>query len=335
MKNKIFLCIFIIFTFIYSAYAPDSFYEYHRGTYSKYHYYTFEQLKEEEKKGVKDYELFWYIAIDYADQEQTDKAIEYVQKAYDLCQDNEEKGKLLSVLSGIYYESYQFDKAIEACEKALKLLTTSFNKSRVYNKLGRIYEQKKDYEMARYYYQKSLDTDVNEFSYEPYCGLGCILVKEGKYRKAIPLLKKSIEINDKDYKSQYVIGYCYNRLKKIDLSHKHYMNALNLLENPKNKIQKDWLASVNIGLAELYLYSKDKEFLSYSKALEYAKKATENPENIEYASYWRVLADAYYKNNQYEQAIGAIKKAIEMDPKDEKYKENLKKYEDALKNIKK
>ena len=177
--------------------------------------------------------------------------------------------------------------------------TTPYNKSRVYYKLGEIYDQKKDFKKARYNFQKSIDADINEFSYLPYCGLGYILAKEKKYKKALPLLKKSIELNDKYYVSQYAIGYCYYETNNIHLAHKHYMNALNLLENRSGKIVGVWLVFVHRSLAEIYLYSKDEKYLSYSKALEHAKKATENSEYIE-PYYWNLLAEAYYKNKQYE-----------------------------------
>ena len=90
--------------------------------------------------------------------------------------------------------------------------------------------------------------------------------------------------------------------------------------------QGDVLAQNNLGW--LHATAKDPKFRDPKKAIEYAKKAVEGSQGKE-PGYLDTLAEAYYSNREYDKAILTIRKAISLEPDNEYYKEQLKKFENA------
>ena len=90
--------------------------------------------------------------------------------------------------------------------------------------------------------------------------------------------------------------------------------------------QGDVLAQNNLGW--LHATAKDPKFRDPKKAIECAKKAVEGSQGKE-PGYLDTLAEAYYSNREYDKAILTIRKAISLEPDNEYYKEQLKKFENA------
>ena len=83
------------------------------------------------------------------------------------------------------------------------------------------------------------------------------------------------------------------------------------------------------GIAWRYATSEDPIIRNPQKALEYAKKAVElTPQPV--PAYLDTLAEAYYVNGQFDNAIEIEKKAISLRPDHEFLKEQLKKFEQAM-----
>jgi tetratricopeptide (TPR) repeat protein len=107
-----------------------------------------------------------------------------------------------------------------------------------------------------------------------------------------------------------------------------YQGALNdyrkgLEINPKDP-------SIHNNLAWLYATAKGEKFQDKLKALEHAAKAVElsSERNVEILD---TLARVYFINGKIDEAIETEKKALKLEPNNERFKENLKEYEKAMK----
>jgi tetratricopeptide (TPR) repeat protein len=107
-----------------------------------------------------------------------------------------------------------------------------------------------------------------------------------------------------------------------------YQEALTDYQKALEFSPKD--ASIHNNLAWLYATAKEEKFQDKLKALEHAVKAAElsNEKNAEILD---TLAKVYLINGKVNEAIEAEKKALKLEPNNERLKENLKKYEKAIK----
>jgi tetratricopeptide (TPR) repeat protein len=176
---------------------------------------------------------------------------------------------------------------------------------------------KKDYQTAIDHYTRAIEMSPFEASHYYYRGLaGYRMGKEGK---AIDDFNRAI-ILDARRSSAYVYrGLCREKRGEYTKALKDYSTALNL--NPKD-------ASIHNNLAWLYATSKDEKFQDKNKALEHAKRAAElsNEKNAEILD---TLARAYFINGRVKEAIETERKAIELAPYNDGFKENLKVYEES------
>ena len=106
-----------------------------------------------------------------------------------------------------------------------------------------------------------------------------------------------------------------------------YKEALSDYKSALKLKPKD--ASIHNNLAWLYATSKDEKFRDKIKALEHAKKAAELSKERN-AEILDTLARAYHNNLKVKEAVETQKKAISLEPNNDKFKENLKIYEKAL-----
>ena len=70
----------------------------------------------------------------------------------------------------------------------------------------------------------------------------------------------------------------------------------------------------------------DPEVRNAKKAIEYGKKAVYGSREKD-PSYLDTLAEAYYVNGKFKKAIETIRKAISLEPQNEYFKKQLKKFE--------
>ena len=85
-------------------------------------------------------------------------------------------------------------------------------------------------------------------------------------------------------------------------------------------------------LGWLYATSTDPNVRNPEKALEYALKAVAATKE-ENAGVLDTLAEAYFVNGRYSEAVETERKALALEPRDS-FKESLKKYEDAARGKK-
>jgi tetratricopeptide (TPR) repeat protein len=114
-------------------------------------------------------------------------------------------------------------------------------------------------------------------------------------------------------------GLCREKAGEYADALKDYTTALSM--NPKD-------ANIHNNLAWLYATANDEKVKDNIKALEHAVKAAEIS-NEGNADILDTLAMAYFVNGKVKEAIEAEQKALKLEPENERFKGNLKKYEEV------
>ena len=128
------------------------------------------------------------------------------------------------------------DTAIPALEKALKLNPDLFV-SHYY--LGFAYNAKGNGDKAREHFQKFLDragqggdpkmVATAKRAVEGNLRVkGIALAKEKKFAEAVPVLKKAVAANDKDFEAHYYLGLSLVRTKKAAAAQPHFVKVIQL-----------------------------------------------------------------------------------------------------------
>ena len=128
----------------------------------------------------------------------------------------------------IYYKQGKADEAIAAYTTSRQLDTSG---SLACSGLGDVYRYlKKNTDEALNWYKKG--ARLNPKSQNCNYGAGWCYNEKGKYRDAVPYLKKTIEINNQYTVAYTELGYAYYALKRYDEALIELDNSLKLSETP-------------------------------------------------------------------------------------------------------
>lgn len=178
---------------------------------------------------------------------------------------------------------------------------------------------KNDYQAAIEHYSRAIE--MSPFEVSSYYNRGIAQYRLGNDKEAMRDFDKVI-ILDARISTAYVYrGLCRMKGGEYKEALTDYQKALEF--NPKD-------ASIHNNLAWLYATAKDEKFQDKLKALEDAVKAAElsNEKNAEILD---TLARVYFINGKINEAIETVKKAMKLEPNNERFKENLKEFERAMK----
>jgi tetratricopeptide (TPR) repeat protein len=183
---------------------------------------------------------------------------------------------------------------------------------------GKASLNKKDYQSAIEHYTKAIE--MSPFVASHYYDRGIAFYRKGEEKKAIEDFNRAIILNPRSSSSYVYRGLCKVIGGDYQGALKDYRKGLEL--NPKD-------TSIHNNLAWLYATAKDEKFQDKLKALEYAAKAAElsNERNGEILD---TLARVYFINGKINEAIETEKKALKLEPNNERFKENFKEYEKAM-----
>jgi len=184
---------------------------------------------------------------------------------------------------------------------------------------GKASLNKKDYQAAIEHYTRAIE--MSPFVLSHYYDRGIAWYRKGEEKKAIDDFSKVIILDPRSGSAYVYRGLC--KVKGGD-----YQEALNDYKKGLELNPKD--PSIHNNLAWLYATAKDEKFQDKLKALEYAAKAAElsSERNAEVLD---TLARVYFINGKINEAIETEKKALKLEPNNERFKENLKEYEKAMK----
>jgi tetratricopeptide (TPR) repeat protein len=107
--------------------------------------------------------------------------------------------------------------------------------------------------------------------------------------------------------------------KQYGLAIQHYQAAL--------KLKPDFAAAHN-NLAWLYATCDDPKFRNPQEALDHAQRAVELSHWKE-ATFIDTLAEAFYVNGEYNEAVTTQTKALALDPNNQEYRDHMARYQKA------
>jgi len=201
-----------------------------------------------------------------------------------------------------------------------------------------------DYESALKEYNEALKLNPNHL--DAINGIAFVLRRQGKMDETIEYLKKTYELNPRDYQTVFSIGETYSLLRKYDLAtafldklnliapeavHPYYSKALNfLLKDGDTKKCREIISKAQeskLGLeSHLFtttLYLCDNLDGNYSEALKRIKGIKEVEDQFYYKPEDLYLAETYsFMNNHslaekhFKSAIKVIKEKVKKSPED-------------------
>ncbi len=186
-------------------------------------------------------------------------------------------------------------------------------------KIGLILLNQKRYVEAASAYQAALR--LNPDDAEPYHNLGICYLNQGKPAEALSALKKAVEIDRKGSSRAPFLAETHYLIGELQVQRKNFAAAESAYLTSGLPKAYHSLAQLSATLASTY-ENPAKRNVKLKAAADYAQTAIRLNPNV--ASYHNTLALISYRKGEYRIAEAAIRKAIELDPKNPNYKEGLK-----------
>jgi len=186
---------------------------------------------------------------------------------------------------------------------------------------GKAALEKKEYESAIQHYAKAIE--MSPFEAMKYFNRGIAYYKSGKMKEAEEDFDKALILDQRMVNAFAYRGLCREKLGKEKAALEDYTRAV--------QQQPDDVSNQN-NLAWLYATAKDEGVRDKLKALEHASKAAALSKEKN-AGVLDTLARVYFINGKVKEAIEMEKKAIDLEPENKTFKENLGLYERESKRI--
>ena len=135
-----------------------------------------------------------------------------------------------------------------------------------YSQLGIQAQESRDYEKAIELFKKSIE--LNDKYYKSWLNLGACYLKLNKLDEAKAALLQAVALSPSDYSAHNNLGIAYSKLSQPEMAIKEFITALNL--NPKSAN-----TYFNLGLVFDSISAKDKAYSSFKKAIELNPKYKE------------------------------------------------------------
>jgi membrane associated rhomboid family serine protease/Tfp pilus assembly protein PilF len=206
------------------------------------------------------------------------------------------------------------DQALEKFSRAQALAP---NDARPHEALGSLYlsqnrigDAVREFEQALKLSPESPGTEI---------GLAMAYMRQGQTAKAQQLLSNVIRKAMSTAEGQAQIADLLAQHKQYGLAIQHYQAAL--------KLKPDFAAAHN-NLAWLYATCDDPKFRNPQEALDHAQRAVELSHWKE-ATFIDTLAEAFYVNGEYNEAVTTQTKALALDPNNQEYRDHMARYQKA------
>jgi len=224
----------------------------------------------------------------------------------------------------LFQRSGRFDLAEEKYKRAIRMNSSSMN----HNLLGEVYASQGRLFRAEKEFEKGIELDSSLFL--NHIDLVQLYLLQEKYAQAIKRAKRLLKISDIKKDERISLGVLladtYFKLNRLDESLKEV--ELIISQKP-DSIQKDKIAD----LLQRFAWEKVKKKENLDWALIFCDKAIQlspsEPEIIYNTKGW-----VYFRKGEYLKAQAYIKKALEIDPENEKFQRDLDIVSNAIKGIK-
>jgi tetratricopeptide (TPR) repeat protein len=171
------------------------------------------ELLEANKRTPSDPRIHYFLGITYYGKSLNDKAIEEFQTAVDLKSDYSEAYNYLGI---ICLNAGQWDNAIDFFSKALANIVYDTPALALYN-MGWAYYKKGDYPMALSKYYEAVSREPNTILLPMIeKNMGLATFEQGRVDEAIQHFKNALKIIPEFMESQYWLGECYLKQKRIE-----------------------------------------------------------------------------------------------------------------------
>jgi tetratricopeptide (TPR) repeat protein len=265
----------------------------------------FSQLKDS-KNAIKNYNLaideaagedlddiYLDIAMEYQNLGNFKEAISILKTA--LMVNSENEGALYEI-AFCYDQLGDYSLAIECYTQFIDENPYSFT---AWYNLGNAYSKIENYEKALWAYDYSILINSN---FGPaHFNLANAFLSQEKFFKAIEHFNECMRIDGDDATAYCYIGECYEQLNELELSKHNYKRSLELAP----MLSEAWLG---LGIIEDLEGKTNEGIILIEKALEF------DPQN---AGIMHVLAGAYEKIEDFDQAASFYKQSLEINPNDE------------------
>jgi tetratricopeptide (TPR) repeat protein len=180
---------------------------------------------------------------------------------------------------------------------------------------GKTALNKKNYGAAIKHFSDAIE--VSPFEALLYFNRGIAFYKSEKMKEAVEDFDKALILDQRMVNALVYRGLCREKLGKERAALEDYTRALQ--QQPDN-------VSIQNNLAWLYATAKEEGVRDRLKALEHASKAAALSKEKN-AGVLDTLARAYFINGKVKEAMETEKKAIDLEPDNKEFKENLALYE--------
>jgi Putative Zn-dependent protease, contains TPR repeats len=138
---------------------------------------------------------------------------------------------LLENSSAIFFNKKEYPLTIQQLQAAERLTPDAVE---AMNALGAVYAAMDLFDKAEIYFKKALDISPNISTLQ---NLGQLYLDIKHYDMALPIYKKILKKDPKNFKVQFNIGVCYEKTGKIEKARKSFKQVIAL--NPKSDIAEN------------------------------------------------------------------------------------------------
>jgi membrane associated rhomboid family serine protease/Tfp pilus assembly protein PilF len=223
---------------------------------------------------------------------------------------------------GVRFESaQQYDREFQSFQQALRVAP---REEQPHEEMGAYYLAQKQYDRAIEQFQEAIR--LTEGDAQPRLEVGIAYQLRGDPQKAQQIFKQVLGENPHTAEGRRLLASNYVLLADRQAQQKLYADAVHNYQEAL-RLEPD-LAPAHNNLAWLYATCDDPKFRNGKAALEHAEIAV----NL---SQWRegefidTLAEAYFANGQYQQAVEIQKKALAVDPDNKELQEHMARYRKA------
>ena len=210
--------------------------------------------------------------------------------------------------------AHQEDRAVEHFQQAARLAPRD---ERPHELLGALYLEQKQFDKAVQEFEQAVQLSPGRR--EPRLGLGMAYYMKGDPRRAQQNFEAVLGRNPQNAEGQRLLADLYAEQKLYAEAIQHYQEALRL---------QDDMAVAHNNLAWLYATSEDAKFRDPGAALKHARRAVELTHWKE-AGFVDTLAEAYFANKNFQEAVRTQVKALQLDPDNQELQEHMARYRKA------
>ena len=238
-------------------------------------------------KDTLDWQVKLYLGEIYLEEKNDSAAVNYYKEAFRLADWNVD---ILSRYGGLLFDSGRYEELNTEMEKGIKLFPDNYAVNLLY---GLSLSQTDRHRDAKTYLQKAVR--INPRDVMALTALGFSLNRLKEDDEALNALNRALEIEPDNIQALGMAGLIYEGKKEFEKSDAMYLRALAV-------------DSSDIQILNNYAYSLGERGIDLDKALNMAKIAvSKEPKN---SSYLDTIGWIYYKLGDYKKALGYIMDAI-------------------------